>query len=120
MFIIPIIFAVKFLIEAIKRNSDISIKTGILYTIISSIPLAVYIILWIYYLITNGKKIDLNDKEYIRDVNDCYPPAITGLIEDMKIFTYKDYTATFLNLYVKKYIDITNPKKRCSGSFCRF
>lgn len=110
MFIVPIILNAKFLIDAIKKNSDISIKTGILLTIMSVIPMVIYISLWIYYLITNGKKIEINDKEYIRYLNDCYPPAIAGLIEDMKIFSYKDYTATFLNLYVKKYIDVKNSR----------
>lgn len=45
-------------------------------------------------------------REYIRDLPQYCSPAISSLIYDLKIDVYKDYTATILYLYTKKYINL--------------
>lgn len=66
-----------------------------------------YGIVWIIYKYIHVK-ININfDREYIRELTNTNPPAITSLIYDLKTEVYKDYTATILELYIKKYINIS-------------
>lgn len=46
------------------------------------------------------------NKEYVRDIEIKYSPAIISLILDLHISYYKDYTATILYLCYRKYLEI--------------
>lgn len=66
-----------------------------------------YLALSIVEKIINSGRVVINfDKEYIRDLPKHCSPAIASMVYDLKIDVYKDYTATLLYLYTKKYIDI--------------
>jgi len=66
-----------------------------------------YIVLSIVEKIINsGKTVIDFDKEYIRDFPNHCSPALASMVYDLKIDVYKDYTATVLYLYTRKYIDI--------------
>ena len=66
-----------------------------------------YGIICIINKLTNTK-IDINfNKEYIRELYKSYPPAMVSYIYDLKIEVYRDYTATILYLFAKKYINIS-------------
>lgn len=74
----------------------------------------IYLTAWLINKLTN-MKIDINfSKEYIRELNNEYPPAIVSLIYDKETEVYKDYTATILGLYIKKYINIIDFKEEVS------
>lgn len=79
--------------------SIIAISINVFYILIYSIIFLIYKL--------NYMKIDINsNKEYIRELYKYYPPAIVSLIYDLKTEVYRDYTATILYLYTKKYFDI--------------
>ncbi len=65
----------------------------------------IYFIYKIFYI-----KLDVGsiNKEYIRDIPNSSAPAILSLLDNFNVEIYRDYTATILNLYLKKYIDISN------------
>ena len=46
------------------------------------------------------------NKEYVRDIEIKYSPAIISLILDLHISYFKDYTATILYLCYRKYLEI--------------
>lgn len=76
-------------------------------TSISVFLILVYIVAYLIYKLTYVK-IDVNlGQEYIRELHNYYPPAIISLIYDLRIEVYRDYTATILYLYTKKYINIS-------------
>lgn len=64
-----------------------------------------YVIYKIFYM--KPDIINLN-KQFIRELDNYYPPAIVSLLDNFNIEVYRDYTATILNLYLKKYIDISS------------
>lgn len=59
----------------------------------------------IYRYIKSKKDID-KSKEYIRDIQIRYSPAIISLILDLNISVFKDYTAMVLYLNWRKFIEI--------------
>ena len=65
----------------------------------------IYFIYKIFYI-----KLDVGsiNKEYIRDIPNSSAPAILSLLDNFNVEIYRDYTAIILNLYLKKYIDISN------------
>ena len=75
-----------------------------------SIPAVVligFLILSLVLKILNTGSTEISfDKEYIRELPKHCSPAIASLIYDLKIDVYKDYTATILYLYSKKFIDL--------------
>ena len=60
----------------------------------------------VFKLMYAGQKPLNLSKDYLRDLPNKYPPAIASLVHDLKIDIYRDYTATILNLYCKKIIQI--------------
>ena len=56
-------------------------------------------------LIKVRKNVSRN-KDYLRDIEIKYSPAIISLILDLYISDFKDYTATILYLCYRKYIDL--------------
>lgn len=85
-------------------NIMMVIKIGI--TLIA-IEIVGFILLYIIYKVMYaGKKTLILDKQYIRELPKKYTPAIASLVYDLKIDVYKDYTATILELYEKKYLNM--------------
>ena len=74
--------------------------------------LIIYLTIVIIYKLSYSK-VDFKNinKEYYREVCNSYSPAIVSFLENMKIEVYRDYTATILELNVKKYIKIVNSDK---------
>lgn len=103
------------LLCALFSNTDLEYKLktlilfGIVFMAILGFPLIVFLFLFVINNIINGKKkIIARNDEYNRDVPKLYTPAMASLVLDLKVEVYQDYTATILDLYVKKYIDIVN------------
>lgn len=80
--------------------------------IISLLLIFLFILNILYRIIYSGRKLFIWEKEYIRDFPKDCPPAIASLLYDLKIDIYKDYTATILELYLKKYINIVKNDKK--------
>lgn len=77
---------------------------GIILIILNSI---IFLIVSIMYKLSYSKLDFKNiDKEYVRELYNDYPPAIISLLYNLKIEVYRDYTATILELHIKKYINI--------------
>lgn len=93
----------------LEYKLKILIVFGIVFIAILGFPLIVFLFLFIIHNIVNGKKkTSVKFNEYNRDVPKLYTPAMASLILDLNVEVYQDYTATILDLYVKKYIDIVN------------
>lgn len=73
--------------------------------------LAYAIIYLIYKVVYIKPEFNISSEYNIRDLDDYYPPAIVSLLHNFNIEVYRDYTATILNLYLKKYISISSFKE---------
>ena len=70
------------------------------------IPLTLYVFARNTQNSINSKINISKNKEYIRDIEIKYSPAIISLILDLQISYFKDYTAMILYLCYRKYIEI--------------
>ena len=92
--------------EEIILSIVLMICIGIVIIIINLLTYGImYVIYRFFYM--KPDIINLN-KQYIRDLDNYYPPAIVSLLHNFNIEIYRDYTATILNLYLKKYIDVSS------------
>ena len=86
----------------------------------NSIPAYIYVIAIIFvpilliYLITNTikKKNEVHSKDYYRDIESKYTPAIASLLLDYKIEGNEAVLATILDLHVKKHLRISKKDKK--------
>lgn len=107
-----LIFGVYFFIISVQqliiyKNIEIILLVPYTLILLNAIILIPYVCVIIIKKI-NEIRFGLNfNNEYIRDLNKEYPPAIMSLLYDLKNETYRDYTATILYLYTKKYINIS-------------
>jgi len=105
-----IIILVQFIIY---KNINIAAlgNFGMMFLVIGISLNLIFILLYniLYYIYKlNYIKIDIGfNKEYLRELYKYYPPAIVSLIYDLKTEIYRDYTATILYLYTKKYVNIS-------------
>lgn len=105
--VFAVIAVITFLIYPTKTAFMTSIITFGFGVAISIINFIIYCIIKAIYKIKNVD-IDLTNDEFERELDKLYPPAIVSFIYNMQIEFYRDYTATILQLYVKKYIDIVD------------
>lgn len=116
LFILLIIFD---LFNIIDININEIIMIGVDF-IKNSIPAYVYVIgiilaiILFIYLITNTikKKNEVHSKDYYRDIENNYTPAIASLLLDYKIEGNEAVLATILDLHVKKYLSISEKDKK--------
>lgn len=93
-----------------KQESRIIIKLMFMiaiYLIVFDL-IAFGIIYFIYRIFYIKLDVASMNKEYIREIPNSSSPAILSLLDNFNVEIYRDYTATILNLYLKKYIDISN------------
>ena len=98
-----------FIISPSKYAIETSIVL-IIWAIISQlINMIIYIIIRLYYKISYSK-IDINifNQEYEREIEKIQAPAVVSYLYNRNTEVFRDYTATILNLYVKKYIIISD------------
>jgi len=92
---------------------------GIGCAIIFSLIILLFILNLLYKVVYSGNKIFIWEKEYIRDFPKDCSPAISSLLYDLKIDVYKDYTATILELYLKKYINVIHLNGQYNFEICK-
>lgn len=114
---IGIAFSITILTASYKNGWDYSSPLFIIALILGvGFPLIlgmVFISLNIVERIINSGKTVMNfEKGYIRDLPKYCSPAIASIVYNLKTDVYKDYTATVLYLYIKKYIDMEKTEDR--------
>lgn len=85
-----------------------------------SIPVQIYVVGIIFliilfiYLIMNAvkKKNEVNSKDYYRDIENKYTPAIASLLLDYHLEVNEGVLATILDLHVRKYLKIIKKDKK--------
>ena len=70
------------------------------------IPITIHACIYKLKNFTNSKMNISRNKDYVRNIEIKYSPAIISLILDLNISYYKDYTATILYLCYRKYIQV--------------
>ena len=98
-----------FIISPSKSAIQTSIGLIIFAIILQIINMTMYMTIKLYYKISYSK-IDINllNQEYEREIEGMPPPAVASYLYNRNIEVFRDYTATILNLYVKKYIVISD------------
>jgi len=97
--------------EIIVEGVDF-VKNSILVCIYGVVIIFIPILL--IYLITNGikKKNEVCSKDYYRDIENKYTPAIASLLLDYKIEGNEGVLATILDLHAKKYLKTYKKDKK--------
>ena len=108
---IGIAFSITILCASYKNGWDYSSPLFMIALILGiGFPLILGIVfIWLNIaekIINSGKTVMNFEKSYIRDLPKYCSPAIVSIIYNLKTDVYKDYTATVLYLYTKKYIDM--------------
>ena len=109
----------------INGNNSANIIGGMLiflvigFAIIFSLLILLFILNLLYKVIYRGNKLFIWEKEYIRDFPKDCSPALSSLLYNLKIDVYKDYTATILELYLKKYINIIHSNDEYKFEVCK-
>lgn len=112
LLILIAIAIISYILFPANNSNFTNISILIIGLIIVIVNFISYLVICLMYKLAYSK-IDVQkvDKEYFRDINDLNSPAIVSFLYDNKIEIYRDYTATILELYIKKYIKINDWKK---------
>lgn len=70
------------------------------------IPITIHACIYKLKNFTNSKMNISRNKDYVRNIEIKYSPAIISLILDLNISYYKDYAATILYLCYRKYLEV--------------
>ena len=76
------------------------------FIIMILIPMTIYVCIFKLQNFVKSKINISRNKDYVRNIEIKYSPAIISLILDLNISYYKDYTATILYLCYRKYLEV--------------